>query len=98
MTNKRLKKLIDLETRKSVHINLSRITHSEFRKVLMDYDLSMQSAFEYFASLVAENDSVAIRMVEQAHKRKRDRILSKISEKEAGNLYDAISHQDPFES
>ena len=46
------KKIIDLETRKSVHINLTRATHTEFRKSLFDYSLSMQEVFEKFASLV----------------------------------------------
>ena len=94
---KRLQKIVDLETRRSVHINLTRVTHSGFRKALLDYGLSMQKAFEHFASLVAEDDSRATSIVEEAYKNKRDSIINKVSEKEADNLYDAISHQDPFE-
>ena len=91
------RRLVDLETRKSVHINLTRATHSEFRKVLFDYGLSMQGAFEYFASLVAENDSKAALIIEEAYRFKRDKAINKVTEKEADNLYDAISHEDPFE-
>ena len=91
------RRLVDLETRKSVHINLTRSTHSEFRKSLFDYGLSMQGVFEYFASLVAENDSRASSIVEEAYRSKRDRAINKVTEKEAKNLYDAISHEDPFE-
>ena len=36
----------DFETRKSVHINLTRGTHAEFRKILFDCSLSMQEVFE----------------------------------------------------
>ena len=95
--NKDLQRIVDFETRKSVHINLTRVTHSGFRKVLLDYGISMQKVFEHFASLVAENDSKATSIVEEAYKNKRDSIVKKVSKKEADNLYDAISHQDPFE-
>ena len=97
MAKKSTQKLIDLETRKSVHINLTRATHSEFRKVLIDYNLSMQEVFEYFASLVAENDSSASSMVREAFSRKRDKAIKKVTAKEADNLYDAISYEDPFD-
>lgn len=93
---KNIRRLVDLETRKSVHINMTRATHSEFRKTLMDLGLSMQEVFEYFASLVAENDSTARRIIEEAYQRKRDKAIKKITEKEAENLYDAISYEDPF--
>ena len=89
------KKIISLETRKSVHVNLTRATHSEFRKVLFDYSLSMQEVFEKFSSLVGENDSVAMSIIEATYKDKRDRVL-KVTLREAENLYDAISEVDPF--
>jgi len=89
------KKIISLETRKSVHVNLTRVTHSEFRKVLFDYSLSMQEVFEKFSNLVGENDSVAMSIIEATYKDKRDRVL-KVTHREAENLYDAISEVDPF--
>ena len=89
------KKIIDLETRKSVHINLTRATHSEFRKILFDYSLSMQEVFEKFAALVGENDPVALSIIKEVYNAKRDKAL-KVSNREAENLYDAISEIDPF--
>ena len=97
MAKKRdISRLIDLETKKSVHINMTRATHSEFRKVLFDQGLSMQGVFEYFASLVAEGDSTALAIVQDAYRQKRDRAIRKVTGKEVDNLYDAISHDDPF--
>ena len=97
MPKKVTRKLIDLETRKSVHINMTRGTHSEFRKVLLDYGLSMQEVLEHFASLVAEDDSKALHIVGEAYTRKRDRQIKKITDLEAENLYDAISYEENFE-
>ena len=88
-------KIVNLETRKSVHINLTRATHSEFRKALFDYSLSMQEIFERFAMLVGENDHVAMSIIKEAYHTKRNKVL-KVTKREAENLYDAISEVDPF--
>ena len=93
----RTKKLIDLETRKSVHTSMTRATHSEFRKVLFDYSLSMQEVFERFAFLVGENDSQAMGIIEELSRLKREKILNRLNEREADNLYDVISEINPLE-
>ena len=93
----RTKKLIDLETRKSVHTSMTRATHSEFRKVLFDYSLSMQEVFERFAFLVGENDSQAMRIIEELSRIKREKVLNRLNEREADNLYDVISEINPLE-
>jgi len=90
------KKIIDLETRKSVHVSLTRAVHSEFRKVLFDHSLSMQEVFEYFAFLVGENDPTGMSIINEVRRVKRDRALRRVTKKEEGNLYDAIVEVDPF--
>ena len=91
-----MKKLIDFETRKSVHINMTRNTHSGFRKILLDYGLSMQEVFEYFASLVAENDNSAMNIIKDSYNNKRLKAIKKVTEQEADNLYDAIGDDSLF--
>ena len=93
----RVKKIIDLETRKSVHTSMTRTTHSEFRKVLLDYTLSMQEVFERFAFLVGENDSSAMSIIEELNRLKREKTLSRLNERESENLYDVISEVNPLE-
>ena len=70
--DKKTRRLIDFETKKSIHINLSRESHAGFKKFLFDYGLSMQEVFEYFASQVAEEDNYAVKIVMGSYKRKRD--------------------------
>jgi hypothetical protein len=91
------RKLIDLETRKSVHTSMTRVTHTEFRKILFDYSLSMQEVFERFAFLVGENDSAAMCIIEELSRLKREKILDRLNEREAENLYDVISEVNPLE-
>ena len=90
------KRLIDFETKKSVHVNLTRATHAGFRKVLFDYSLSMQEVFEAFAALVNENESTAMSIIKETYQAKRDKTIKRVTNQEAENLYDAISEIDPF--
>lgn len=96
MSSKIVQKLVDLETKKSVHISMTKQTHSQFRKTLFDHDLSMQEVVELFALLAGENDERAIDIIKQAKDNKRQKILKKLSDNEVENLYDAISEVDPF--
>jgi len=64
--DKKLQKLIDFETKKSVHINLTKRIHAGFRKELFEHSLSMQEVFELFASLVSECDTRAIDILTEA--------------------------------
>ncbi len=97
MKDKRVQKLTDFETKKSVHINLLKRTHDGFRKTLFEHSLSMQEVFELFASLVAEDDDRAIDIVIEAKNNKRSKTVEKLNSNEVDDLYDAISHIDPFD-
>ena len=90
------KRVINLETRKSVHISITRAVHAEFRKTLFDSSLSMQEVFEHFAFLVGENDSNAMSIIDEVRRLKRDKTLKRVTKGEERNLYDAISEVDPF--
>ncbi len=94
--NKTIQKITDLETKKSVHINLTKKTHTGYRKVLFDYGLSMQEVFELFASLVAQGDERVLEIVSEAKSIRRQRAIERLDKSEVDDLYDAISHIDPF--
>lgn len=93
---KSLQKLTDFETKKSVHVSMSKLAHSEFRKKLFDFDLSMQEVLELFAILAGENDERVIDIMKQAKSLKRNKALQNLTNNEVENLYDAISQIDPF--
>lgn len=96
VSDKAFRKIVDLETKKSVHISMTKLTHSQFRKCLLDYNLSMQEVLELFAQLVGENDDRAIDIIKQAKDNKRQKTLKKLTNNEVESLYDAISQIDPF--
>lgn len=92
--NKKTQNIVDFQNRKSVHINLTRATHSEYRKVLFDHSLSMQETFELFARLTAEGDKRAVSIIQEAYENKRSKTIASFNEVEKRNLYDAISEMD----
>ena len=94
--SKEIQKLTDFETKKSVHVSMSKLTHAAFRKKLFDFSLSMQEVLELFATLVGEHDDRAMDIMKQAKSLKRNRALKKLSDSEVEDLYDAISQIDPF--
>ena len=94
--SKELQRVADFQTKKSVHISMTKTTHGDFRKVLFDHDLSMQEVLELFALLVSENDDRAIDIIKEAKHNKRSKVLSRLKESEVEDLYDTISQVDPF--
>ena len=50
--------------KKGVHVKLTKDTHAEFRKALFDRNLTMQAAFEEFASLVSQGDKAAVKLLD----------------------------------
>jgi hypothetical protein len=95
-TRKVIDRYVDFETKKSIHINLTKRTHAEFRKILFELDLSMQEVFEKFADLAASEDSRALSVMKEAKSDKRIKVLKGIDKLESESLYDAISEIDPF--
>lgn len=96
-----LERYSSFETKKSIHINLTKTTHTDFRKFLFDNDLSMQEVFEWFAHLAASYDDRAIAIIKEAKSNKRAKILSGIKENalanvELENIYEVLSEIDPL--
>ena len=96
VSDKVLQKIVDLQTKKSVHVSMTKNAHTQFRKILFDFDLSMQEVLELFAQLSGEYDERAIDIIKQAKDNKRQKALKKLSENEVEDLYDTISQIDPF--
>ena len=91
-----LDKYASFETKKSIHVNLTKTTHTEFRKLLLEHDLSMQEVFEWFAHLASSKDERAIVIMREAKTNKRSRILNNLAGMELENVYDALSEISPL--
>jgi len=57
----------------------------------------MQETFEYFASLVVDENPQAVKMLVELAKNKRNKEVTRLEEKYSENLYDVIGDDNPFE-
>lgn len=81
---------------KSVHINLSLITHGEFRAILVKRGLSMQEVFERFANEVVEDNPHLLKILDDITVQKKNKELKKFTSKDADSIFDLIEKQSPL--
>ncbi len=89
--------LIDFETKKSVHVNLTKSVHSELRAMLVRRGLSMQEVFDKLASGIVENDPSLIEILDDLVLQKRDNSLKRFSKTDSDSIFDVIESSNPFE-
>ncbi len=87
------KKRLNFETKKSIHINLTRGTHAQFRSKLFEKGLSMQEVLEELAIRVSRSESYMEKVLDELVEIKinGDR---KIAESDAQSIYRLIK-DDP---
>ena len=82
---------------KSVHINLMRDTHAEFRINLLKRGLSMQEVFEKMAVLIVEGDSHLTKVLDELEYNKKHKIPSKkVSSADVESIFEAIEEEKAF--
>ena len=91
---KKINKLISFETKKSVHINLKRTTHADFRKALFEHGLSMQEVFEELAKRIGNQETFFVKLLQELNENKRNKLLERIDQDEAAALYKAIAYEE----
>ena len=87
----------NFETRKSVHVNLTKETHAAFRAALFHHGLSMQEVFEECAIRIVENDDSFEGLIEELQERKRGHVRKKMAKTDAESIFQAIEDQNPME-
>lgn len=87
---------VDFETRTSVHITLTRSTHSELRKLLIDHGLSMQQVFREFTRLLVDRDDRMVSMLQRLEREKREKIVTKVAATDAESIFRAIERGNPL--
>ena len=90
----RLKRIY--ETKKSIHINLTLGTHSEFRKQLFSKGLSMQEVLEECAVRIASEDSYMTRLCDDLVERKING-NRKIAASDSDSVFRIIEKDNPFD-
>jgi len=89
--------LKDFETKKSVHINLTKSTHSELRTILLHRGLSMQEVFDNLAARICDKEPHFCDILDQIEREKRERQIKKVSKTDSESIFNLIESDNPFE-
>jgi len=87
----------DFETKKSVHINLTKSTHASLRIELIRRGLSMQETFDHLASLICENDPALVEKLDEIEMLKRNKQLRQVKSSDADSVYRMINQDSPID-
>ncbi len=81
-------------TRKSVHINLMKETHAEFRVLAFRRKLSMQSIVEGLVSRLVNGDPSLNKIVDKMAEEKKQTEFRKVVGTDAESVYDILEGFD----
>ena len=81
-------------TRKSVHINLMKETHAEFRVLTFRKKLSMQSVIEGLISRLVNGDPSLSKIVDKMAEEKKSEEFRKVIGTDADSVYDNLEGFD----
>ena len=84
------------ETKKSVHFNITRESHSSLRIACFKRRLSMQEVFEEVCQRIVSEDPMIIKMLNQLQEDKKNKTIKKLSKEDAESLFNVIEAQNPL--
>lgn len=84
----------DFETRKSVHINLTKSTHSELRVLLIRKGLSMQEVFDSFAAKLTSGDERLSFILDEIVSDKREKAIKRVASSDQDSIYRLIEEKE----
>tara|TARA_B100000131_G_scaffold209133_1_gene201134 strand:+ start:132 stop:413 length:282 start_codon:yes stop_codon:yes gene_type:complete len=86
------------QLKKSIHINLNKDTHSEFRIKLFKRGLSMQEVFEHLACLIVDDNNYLNSCLDKLEYNKKNRVPNKkFNSTDVESIFDVIEQQNPLE-
>jgi hypothetical protein len=86
----------DFETRKSLHINLTRETHAALRMICFRSRLSMQEVFEELSRQIIEEQPYMLDMMVELSSKKRKKSVQKMSRTDAESIFRVIEDGNPL--
>tara|TARA_Y100000310_G_C20297657_1_gene630205 strand:- start:48 stop:338 length:291 start_codon:yes stop_codon:yes gene_type:complete len=90
------KTYVDFETKKTIHFNITRETHSKIRIECFKNRLSMQEVYEELSQRIASGSPEMASLLEDLSQKKRDKIVKKLSETDADSLFNIIERESPL--
>ncbi len=87
------------QLKKSIHVNLNKETHAEFRMKLFKRGLSMQEVFEFLAVKIVDDNQELIKFLDQIeYNKKNGSKLKQLNSTDAESIFDVIEQENPWEN
>lgn len=93
---KSTKTYVDFETKKTIHFNITRETHSQLRIACFKQKLSMQELFEEISQKISSEDAGMLKIMDELSFKKRNKIIKDLSVSDAESLYNVIQEENPL--
>lgn len=92
----RERKLVNLATKKTIHVSMSLSSHAGLRIACFNHGLSMQETLEEFARLVTIGRPDVIGVLESAATRKLNNQIQQIDEADSDAIYNILEMESPL--
>ena len=92
----RERKLVNLATKKTIHVSMSVTSHAGFRIACFNDGVSMQEVLEEFASLVTLGRSDAIGVPESAASKKLNRQIKQFDAADSDAIFSILELENPL--
>jgi len=86
----------DFESKKTIHFNITRETHSMLRVSCFKKRLSMQEVFEELSQRIAAESPDMMKLLSDLSEKKRNKMIKKLSETDAQSLFNIIEEDNPI--
>lgn len=93
---KREKKLIDLATKKTIHVSMSVSSHAGFRVACFNHGISMQEAIEEYANLISMGHPDMISILESISLRKVKNQIRQMDNMDTDSIYNILELENPL--
>ncbi len=87
---------IDLNTKKSVHFNISKDAHAAFRIACFERSLSMQEVVEEFVQRILTENSNVMKLLDEVAENKKHKTKRKFSKTDVNSIFDMLEDNDPL--
>jgi hypothetical protein len=96
LSRKGKKTLVDFESKKTIHFNITREAHAQVRMNCFKYKLSMQELFEEIGQKIAAESPDILKIMEDLSTKKRERQIKSLSKSDAESIFSIIENENPL--
>jgi len=90
------KKLIDFETRKSLHVSITSEAFKALKIACYNNNLSLQEMMNYFCTMILNEDPTVLEMISQFAYDKRSKKLKNLSKHDEESIYNVLKEINPL--